>query len=164
MSLDPITYEGNEKKIDYHFDKVSMHRLFLFCSCSGLLLLSNIRSTFSPFESRKFCFVLGSTLFITRMRTGNWNPFEQWRVRIIEINYRGNLTKGLKILFDLSRFRIIESLLYYKYENILSICSFRKTVTFDYFTNNWRAKENSIIFKCPLNLTLETTFFQNFWE
>ena len=35
-----------------------------------------------------------SRLSITRTRKGNWNPFEFRRVRIIESNYRGNVTEG----------------------------------------------------------------------
>ena len=35
-----------------------------------------------------------SRLSITQTHTGNWNPFELWRVQIIEINYRRNLSEG----------------------------------------------------------------------
>ena len=40
------------------------------------------------------CLYYYSRLSITRTRTGNWKPFELWRVRVIESNYRGHLTEG----------------------------------------------------------------------
>ena len=55
-----------------------------------------------------------SRLSITRTRKGNWNPFELWRVRIIESNYRWNLTEGTeKSVRVIWRFRVMESLLYF---------------------------------------------------